>query len=538
MATRERLIPVRMARWLARGTWVVWVAAFGCVQDDGSRFNPIEIVSPRMDDDDERRIGMEFDRELHKKVNIIHDPVVAGFLNDLGQSIAETIEPQPFIYRFRVVEAPSLNAFAVPGGYVYFHSGTVLAAGSVDELAGVMGHEIAHVKARHVARMQKQSQLPDLAAKIAGMAAAIATGEPGLMVVAEAANVSLQLRFSREFETEADQLGGVFVARTGYDPAGSARFFERIVDAQQSHPDVIPPYLYTHPAAEDRIQTIRLAAETLQPAREPVVSLEDDLREAQARLAFLIDMHRESIPSTGGPADRSQTDPLLEEAAERIRLGEDDAALVLLSRAQAIEPNDPRVPFRIGNLLYEAGRTEEAAAAYRRTVQLDSSAALVFYQLGLAYRDTGERHRSVYAFEQAMHRTGAEGRLRRQAEWEILKLTFTVVPEAGFADGSEVEGADTPVGFSREAFRVGDRAIAWWARLSPRFTGYSDRITVRWTDPAGSLVQEGPADPLGRPYIGSSLVFDAAGARPAGAWTVEARLEDDVIDRRTVQVEP
>jgi tetratricopeptide (TPR) repeat protein len=296
--------------------------------------------------------------------------------------------------------------------------------------------------------------------------------------------------------------------------------------------------LYTHPAAEDRIETIRLAAETLQPTREPAASLEDDLRDAQARLAFLIDMNRESIPSTGPPADRTQTDPLLEEAEERIRLGEKDAALVLLSRAQAIEPNDPRVPFRIGNLLYESGRTEDAAAAYRSTVQLDSSPALVFYQLGLAYRDTGERHRSVYAFEQAMHRTGAESRLRRQAEWEILKLTFTVVPEAGFADGSEVEGADTPVGFSREAFQVGDRAIVWWARLGPRFMGYADRITVRWTDPAGSLVQEGPADQLGRPYIGSSLAFDAAGVRSTGAWTMEARLENDVIDRRTVQVIP
>ena len=535
MATRGRLNPVRFARWLA---WGAWVAAFGCIQDDGSRFNPIEIVSPRMDEDDERRIGMEFDRELDKKVNIITDPVVAGFLNDLGQSITETIEPQPFIYRFRVIEAPSLNAFAVPGGYVYFHSGTLLAAGSVDELAGVMGHEIAHVKARHLARMQKQSQLPDLAAKIAGIAAAIATGEPGLMVLAEAANVSLQLRFSREFESEADQLGGVFVARAGYDPAGSARFFERIVDAQQSHPDAIPPYLYTHPAAEDRIQTIQLAAETLQPTREPAVSLEDDLRGAQARLAFLIDTNRESVPGMGLPADRSQTDPLLEEAAERIRLGENDAALVLLSRAQAIEPNDPRVPFRIGNLLYGAERYEDAAAAYRRTVRLDSSAALVFYRLGLAYRATGERHRSVYAFEQAMHRAGAGSRLQRQAEWEILKLTFSVVPESGFADGSEVEGGDTPVGFSREAFRVGDRAMAWWARLGPRFTGYADRITVRWTDPTGSVVQDEPAEPRGRPYIGSNLELDAAGVRAAGAWMVEARFEGDVIDRRTVQVEP
>ncbi|MDH3212213.1 MAG: M48 family metalloprotease [Myxococcales bacterium] len=535
MAARGRLIALGVSASMAG---VALVAAPGCVQDDGSRFNPIDIVSPRMGDDEERKLGMEFDRELRRHVNVINDPVVAGFMSDLGQSIVGTIEPQPFIYRFRVIEDPTLNAFAVPGGYVYFHSGTLLAAGSVDELAGVMGHEIAHVKARHVARMQKQSQIPDLVAQIAGMAAAIATNEPGLAVAAQAINVSLQLRFSREFETEADQLGGIFVTRAGYDPAGSARFFERIIDARPAHADELPPYLYTHPAAEDRIETIRIAAETLRPAREPAVSLEDDLREAQARLALLIDMKRQSVPSTGPPADRSRTDPLLEAAEDRIRVGENDAALVLLSRAQAVEPNDPRVPFQIGNLLYEAGRYEDAAAAYRRTLRLDSSAALVFFQLGLAYKATGERHRSVYAFEQAMQRAGDESDLRRRAEWEILKLTFTVVSEAGFADGSAAEKADTPVGFSREAFREGDPKLAWWARLGPRFAGYADRIRVRWTDPEGSVVQEEPAVLLRRSYIGSSLGFDTAGARPTGAWTVEARLEDDVIDRRTVQVMP
>jgi predicted Zn-dependent protease len=509
-----------------------------CIQNDGTRFNPVDLVVPRSDDDAERELGMEFDRELRTKVNVVYDPVVVGFLTDLGQSIVDTIEPQPFIYRFRVVEDPSLNAFAVPGGYVYLHSGTILAVGSVDELAGVMGHEIAHVKARHVARMQKQSQIPDLLAQIAGMAGAIVTKEPGVLVLAQAANVSLQLRFSREFEAEADQLGGIFVARAGYDPAGSARFFERIVDAEQDHPDRVPPYLYTHPAAADRIETIRLAAETLRPAREPDPSLEEDLKEAQGRLAFLIDMKRENVPSPATTVDRSRSDPLLEEAEARIRLGETDAALVLLSRAEAIEPHDPRIPFRIGNLLYRARRYRDAAGAYRRAVRLDASAALVFFQLGLAYKATGERHRSVYAFEQAVHRSGDESRLQRQAEWEIQKLTFRVVSEAGFADGSTADQADTPIGFSRRSFRKGEPEIVWFARLGPRFVVYADRVTVRWTDPHGSVVQEGPAVPLRKPYIGSRLAFGSAGASPAGAWTVEARLQDDVIDRRTVQVTP
>ena len=98
--------------------------ATACVQDDGRRFNPIrDFVTVSVDE--EREIGLEFDREIRKHVDVIDDPVVAGFINDLGQEMVRTIEPQPFIYRFRVINDPSLNAFAVPGGYIYFHSGTV-----------------------------------------------------------------------------------------------------------------------------------------------------------------------------------------------------------------------------------------------------------------------------------------------------------------------------------------------------------------------------------------------------------------------------
>ena len=118
------------------------VALASCVQDDGTRFNPIRQLT-EISDDDERQLGMDFDRELQKHVRVIQDPVVAGYLNDLGQKIVRQIEPQPFIYRFRVIDDPSLNAFAVPGGYVYFHSGTLLAAGSEAELAGVMGRDRA-----------------------------------------------------------------------------------------------------------------------------------------------------------------------------------------------------------------------------------------------------------------------------------------------------------------------------------------------------------------------------------------------------------
>jgi predicted Zn-dependent protease len=382
------------------------VALGACVQDDGSRFNPIKAVVPDYDEDAEREMGMEFDRQLQQAVRVIHDPVVAGFMNDLGQEIVRQVEPQPFIYRFRVIEDASLNAFAVPGGYVYFHSGTLLKVGSIDELAGVVGHEIAHVKGHHYIRMRQKAQLPDLLAGIAGIVVAVAADAPEVLLWSQGINVALQLRFSREFETEADQLGGIFAARSGYEPSGIIAFFERILAETRRDPNQIPPYLFTHPEVEDRIATVATDAETLRPARDPDSTLPEALREAQARLELLIDTKRTSLPSYAPPADREKTDPLLAEADRLAERGDADAALVQLARAEAVEPNDPRVPFRIGEILYQAKRYPGAVAAYRRTVRLDPSRARVFYKLGLAYKAAGERHRAVFALEQALRRAG------------------------------------------------------------------------------------------------------------------------------------
>jgi len=508
----------------------------GCIQKDGSRFNPFRAVVPSVSEDDERAIGMEFDRELQSLVTVIHDPVVTDFINELGQSLVSQIEPQPFIYRFRIIEDPELNAFAVPGGYVYFHSGTVLAAASIDELAGVMGHEIAHIKQHHYARMRKQSQIPDLLIGIAGMAAAVAAKEPGILVATQAANVAMKLRYSRQYEAEADKYGSVYMVRAGYDPAGITRFFERIVELQKQSTTVIPPYLYSHPDVEDRIAAVEIAAESLHPTHSPDPALAAALPAVQARLAELVDTNRAALVATLPPGDRPSSDPALQEAMALAKAGDREAALTRLGAAQAANPDDPRVAFETGELLFEAGRYADAAASYRRTLALDASRAKVFFKLGLAYQAMGERHRAVYALEQAALRAGESSTLRKRADWEILKLTFTIVPEAGFADGLRDKHADTPVGWAQQVFREGDERIAWWAELNPRFASYSDAFVLRWTAPDGHVVQQEEVDQFSGPYIGSVVKFEN-GAEP-GVWTAELLLGEDMVDRRSVDVRP
>jgi tetratricopeptide (TPR) repeat protein len=197
--------------------------------------------------------------------------------------------------------------------------------------------------------------------------------------------------------------------------------------------------------------------------------------------------------------------------------------------AEAAEP-DPRVTFRVGELLAEQGRHAEAIEAYRRTVRLDPTHALVFFKLGRSYREIGERHHAVYAFEQASLRAGPGNVLQRRADWEVEKLTFAIIPESGVAAGDVLGGGARPAPAANPSFPTNTLRIDWWARLGSRFVPYADQIRVRWLAPDGSVVQDAEAERPRKPYVAASLSLADAGARPPGNWTVEARLDDDVID--------
>jgi hypothetical protein len=368
------------------------------------------------------------------------------------------------------------------------------------------------------------------------MAAAVATEEPGILVVAQAANVAVKLKYSREFENESDQLGSIFMTRAGFDPGGITRFFERIVVEQKRHPHNLPPYLFSHPDVEERIESVKLQAQDLRPTRVADPRFSEALHAAQARLAYLVERRRASVPPHAPPPDLARTEPLLAEAARLAAEGKSDEALVLLTSAEAVEPGDPRVPYQIGELLAAQGRPRQAAEAYRRTIRLDPTHALVFYKLGLCLEALGDRHSAVHAYEQASQRAGESSVLRERAEWQIETLVFPVLLEAGFAEGAEEE-TDTPPGQSREAFPPGVSRVAWWARLHSRYGGYVDRITVRWIAPSGAVVQEAPVERRSRSYLGSVLELPGPGAVETGEWTAEARFEDDVLARDSFRIQ-
>lgn len=486
------------------------------------RFDPIGSIGSiaEVSEEDERSLGAQVDQAIRAQLSMIDDPVVLGFVNELGQRIVATIEPQPFIYRFRVIPNSTLNAFALPAGYVYFHSATILQAASIDELAGVMGHEIAHVKGRHYARGSEATFWPSLLARTAGLAAAVATGQPGFAAAAEGANVALQLKYSRQFENEADELGSVFMARAGFDPIGMGRFFERIVASDVPSAIQIPPYLYSHPDLDQRLDGVKQRAASLRVTGAVDTELQARFRDAQARLEILLQAGRTSLQG-GPPYDRAKTDPLLRRADGEAKVGRIDAALALLDEAERLERNDPRIAFRAGELLSEQGKTREAITAWRRAVALDSSVALAYYDLGSAYKTLGHRHDAAFYFEQAESRFKEGGVFQQRARLALATLEFPPITEAGIAGGG-----------------TGDSKVVWWARLDHRYGHLRRRVKVRFIDPSGTSVQETTAEKLHKSRIGARLALDDTRRQHSGLWHVEAVLDGQIIDRRTFTLAP
>ena len=211
-------------------------------------------LSPQM----ERRLGESIIREMRREPQFIDDPEISEYLGTIGTRLTQAAGARQDFEFFAVRDA-SINAFALPGGFVGVHTGLINAAETESELASVLGHEIAHVTQRHIARMigqQKQMQIPVLAA----LAAAVLLGRSrpdlasGATAGVQAAAASAQLSYSREYERDADRVGLQSLVTAGFDPRAMAAFFEKMQRAQRVSDDsTLPGYLRTHPINIERI---------------------------------------------------------------------------------------------------------------------------------------------------------------------------------------------------------------------------------------------------------------------------------------------
>jgi predicted Zn-dependent protease len=212
---------------------------------------------------DDVQLGRRAAQEVEQQYPLMQDGQVQGYVERVGRRLVNAIPSQfqhsEFQYNFRVVNARDINAFALPGGPMFVNRGMIEAAKSEGEMAGVMAHEISHVALRHGTAQATKGQKYGLLAGIAGIAGTI-LGGPGVGQLAQAPFAVYLLKFSREYETEADVLGAQILARAGYDPRDLASMF-RTIEQQGGGGG---GFLSDHPSPSDRYARINREAQMLQ----------------------------------------------------------------------------------------------------------------------------------------------------------------------------------------------------------------------------------------------------------------------------------
>ena len=231
-------------------------------------------------------LGKQLAQQVERQAKIITDPVIAEYVNRIGQNLVRNSDAKvPFT--IKVIDSDEVNAFALPGGFFFVNSGLILKADSEAELAGVMGHEIAHVAARHGTKAATRSEL----AQIGMLAAAIAVPYSWTGIgIREGASMMIPvafLRFSRANEREADHLGLQYMYKAGYDPTAFVDFFEKIETLEKRKPGSVAKVFESHPPTDDRIRVAQEEIEKDLPPRPEYVVNTSEFNDVKARLAML-----------------------------------------------------------------------------------------------------------------------------------------------------------------------------------------------------------------------------------------------------------
>ena len=400
----------------------------------------------------EADLGRRFLLEARSQLPLIEDPAVTEYVDHVGRRLVTVLGPQQFEYRFFVVQSPELNAFAVPGGYVFLFSGLLARAKNDDELAGVLAHEIGHVSGHHLVRQQNEGQVWNYAALLGVLLSAV---HPVLGAGAVAAAQTAQLKYSREFEQEADYLGLRYATQAGYDPHALGSFFKTLLAEQRVNPAGVPAYMLTHPLTEERVAHVEttISAENLRtPKGRPAAGSELAEVQAVARAVaepgeVVVGQYRQEADQHPNDAERQfllgrvyQTTGQLEGARtafERCRdlggldgrvdrplgavygaLKQPDKAREALGRHLARHPDDGWAHLEMGKAMAESGDQAGAMTEFQRALtlspDLDEAHRLIgvalgrkgdegegFYHLGMASELRGELEQALSQFEHA-----------------------------------------------------------------------------------------------------------------------------------------
>ena len=239
----------------------------------------VNLFSAKQDIEMGRRAASDAERQLP----MLRDAAVEGYVNAIVRRLAAQAPGPRFPYQAKVVNSAEINAFALPGGYMYVNRGLILAARNEAELAGVIAHEMAHIAERHGTEQATkaygaQAGLGILSQVLSGKNRRLNTAE---QIAGSLGLNALFMKFSRNAEHEADRVGAQMMARAGYDPMAMATFFDLLQAKQRSNPNAVARFFSSHPPPANRSANIRASSQQLGRGNGRVVG---NLKSVQSRL--------------------------------------------------------------------------------------------------------------------------------------------------------------------------------------------------------------------------------------------------------------
>ena len=374
---------------------------------------------------EEEELSRQMMVAIYKYFDIIDDPMVVDYVNAIGKRILATLPQQPFRYKFHVINDDVYNAFATPAGQIFIYTGLINAMEEEEEIAGIIGHEIAHVYCRHISqRIERQKKMGW--ANLAGLAAGVLLGVGGaseasqaVTMGSQAATQSAELAYGREDEMQADQFGVKFITAAGYNAEGLLKILKKIRAKTWFGSDQIPTYLKTHPAVEDRIAFIGSWIESYNATAKPIPSVKrDNFTRIHTRVetrygnedVVLSRLQAEVARNPGDPLAHYRYGLILARSGKRsdaireMRValtkrafdpyilkdlgwiyfldGQFPQALKTLKSACGMIPKDPECAFYLGRTQFEMGNSAEAIANFRTLTQQYPEFIPAYYYLG------------------------------------------------------------------------------------------------------------------------------------------------------------
>ena len=325
---------------------------------------------------EEEEMSRQMMAMIYKHYDVIDDPVIVPYVNKIGQRILATLPKQPFTYHFHVINDDVYNAFATPAGHIFVYTGLLNAMNEEEELAGIMGHEIAHVYCRHISQKIERSKKISMAT-LAGVAAGVLMGLGGAGEAASAvtmgsvaAGQSAELAYSRENEMQADQLGVEFLTKAQYSAGGLLAILKKIRSKTWFGSNQIPTYLMTHPAVEERIAFISSWLENYNQNHKPIALVNPE--------AF----------------DRVH-------ARSEISYGDEEIVLSKLASEVAKNPKDPLAHHRYGLILARTGNYKEAISQMRIALTKRAFDPYILKDFGWVYYLDGQYQQALKTLESA-----------------------------------------------------------------------------------------------------------------------------------------